>query len=1149
MMGVARTVALMVALLGDRALGRSKQWSGQLHDHFRDSIRCGVKRFAPLKQAMLGGFIPTGGSTAVKAMAATAKASAKAGVCEDSLQPSVSSDGASALSDNLPGSTETQLAYGWTSDEALHKMRADLETGLTDEEAQMRRERWGRNELVEAPRKTKWAMLWDQFDDRLVQILVVVAIASAVLGMLENDDPTAWVDPLVICMILASNAAVGVWQEASADDSLEALKKLQPDMCCCKRDGEWKGQMRAGDLVPGDVVYLRVGDKVPADVRLLQFKASSFATDEAALTGEAATVQKTIEPIAELSAPLAQRASIAYAGTVVTAGHAVGVVVSTGMSTEIGRIQAGVTAAKAERQKTPLTLKLDEFADQLTVVIGTVCAATFLASIPRFGAPVFGGSALKGAVFYAKSAVALGVAAIPEGLPAVITLCLSLGTRRMATRRVVVRRLPSVETLGCTTVICSDKTGTLTTNQMTATSLLTPGQAVESEIELEPAAPVEWRVTGTGYDPTDGKVDDPDNFLVSDAACLDCAAVCALCNDARLTRDEATGAFSRVGEPTEAALKVLCEKLGVPAFLEAAESQSKSNPCSWRRASDAWTQHAYERLATLEFDRARKSMSVLVRPRSGLGETAPRLLVKGAPDSLLKRCIAVRDPVTGVSRRLSNAERRLWHTRCSELASRPLRCLALATRDALPEELDTYAREDTPLPECLRGAAAHESVESELTLVGVVGIRDPPRPEAAPAIARCREAGIRVFMITGDSRETAVAIASELGILDDPDRAFDGTTFFQDDDNLSPAETDAKRATLLAPKMGNAVFCRAAPSDKQRIIKLLTNYHGDVTAMTGDGVNDAPALQQAAIGISMGITGTEVAKEASDMVLVDDDFASIVAAVEEGRTIYKNMQTFVCFLLSCNFGEVATVFGATLLGLPDVLSPLQLLWVNLVTDGPPATALGFNPPDLQSMVQPPRRTEESLLTGWLMLRYAITGAYVGLATIFVYVDHFAKAGVPLAAVRSWSTCNANSPEWANFFPLLPDASALDKCVLAFSSHGTLKPEAQTLALTTLVAMEMLKALSAISLDNSLFTTPFWRNPYLCAGVALPITLHLALLYSPAIRDIFGLTSLTAQDWRTIFAAAAPILLVEEILKAVGRFLEQRAMDVRRANRD
>ncbi|KAJ1448765.1 hypothetical protein M885DRAFT_470840 [Pelagophyceae sp. CCMP2097] len=1023
--------------------------------------------------------------------------------------------------------SEAAGAHAWTAAESIEKLKTDVDAGLSPEAVASRRAAFGANKLVASPRPSKWQMLKSQFDDRLVQILVAVAVASGALGVLDAEDPTAWVDPVVIMLILASNAAVGVWQESSAESALDALEKLQPERCCARRNSEWDGELSAADLVPGDVVYLRVGDKVPADVRLLQLRTSSFSTDEAALTGESMTVQKCVDPC-NFDEPLGNRECMLFASTVVTAGNAVGVVTATGMATEMGRIQAGVTAAKLDIQKTPLALKLDEFAHQLTIVIGTVCAATFAASVPRFSSPIFG-SRLRGCLHYAKGAVALGVAAIPEGLPAVITLCLSLGTRRMAQRNVVVRRLQSVETLGCTTVICSDKTGTLTTNQMTAVSLCVVGGA---------RGLAEHGVSGLGYDPSKGVC----TVDVADFAVQDCIAVCSLANDAQLAKDPATGDVLRVGEPTEAALRVLAEKCGTPPGVVADPGDN------WRCVASVFAQQ-HDRVATLEFDRNRKSMSVLCRKH---GEAKLRLYVKGAPDSVLQRCTALRDPATGRSVPLTKEDRLRIEELIKELASRPLRCIALATRDDLGDTVD---------PARLVDAAAHESLESGLTLCGVVGIRDPPRPEAKAAIARCKEAGVRVFMITGDSRETAVAIASELGILDAaadaaafatadawavPDsatgaqrRAFEGNSFFAD-----PAVSDARRAAVLAPGRGNAVFCRTAPADKQRIIKLLADHHGDVTAMTGDGVNDAPALQQASIGIAMGITGTEVAKQAADMVLMDDDFASIVSAVEEGRAIYKNMQAFVCFLLSCNFGEVATIFGGVLLGVPDILSPLQLLWINLVTDGPPATALGFNPPDPDSMQKPPRKTSDPILTPWLLTRYAVTGTYVGCATIGIFCKYYADRGVPLAQLADWTSCSADAPpgsKWSAFRPLVPSMIAgADACHVAFHG-GEMKATAQTLALTTLVAMEMLKALSAVSLDHSLLRVPFWANPFLCAGVALPCLLHLLLLKLPALRSVFGLAAITGSDWADVFKFAAPILLVEEALKATSRFLEHREL--------
>ncbi len=736
--------------------------------------------------------------------------------------------GSAAPPISLPTVAEAESAHAWTATDTVTRFGARPDAGLSEAEVTRRREVAGRNVLVQAAKRTQWQMLLDQFDDRLVQILVGVAVLSAVLGMLDAEDPTAWVDPVVISLILASNAAVGVWQESSADGALAALEKLQPARCCVRRNSAWDGEVQAADLVPGDVVYLRVGDKIPADCRLLQLKTSAFSTDEAALTGESVTTSKDLEVVRDEKAPLADRSNTVYAGTVVTRGHATGVVVATGMATQIGRVQAGVDAARADREKTPLAKKLDEFGSQLTLVIGGICAATFAASVPRFGSPVFGGNKLKGAAHYAKGAVALGVAAIPEGLPAVITLCLSLGTRRMAARRVVVRRLPSVETLGCTSVICSDKTGTLTTNAMTVVSLLIPSSDVFEELE----------VTGGSYDPTDGDVRGfEERNGCADVRLLQCASVCALCNDAQLARDEDSGEFVRVGEPTECALRVLAEKLGPPPFRK---PDGFDQAGTWQRAALSW-RHAFERKATLEFDRGRKSMSTVC----ARGDTTS-LYVKGAPDSVIARCTRVRREDGSIGP-LDEALRSALIEKVTAMASRPLRCLALATKDVT-------AWEDVERG----GPAAHEAFESDLILEGVAGIRDPPRPEAKRAIARCKSAGVRVFMITGDSKETAVAIGKELGILESDERAWEGNAFFADDS----AEAEGRRKDLLAPSAGDGVFCRTAPADKQRIIKLLADAHGDVTAMTGDGVNDAPALQQASIGVAMGIAGTEVAKQA-----------------------------------------------------------------------------------------------------------------------------------------------------------------------------------------------------------------------------------------------------------------------------------------------
>jgi len=734
--------------------------------------------------------------------------------------------------------------------------------------------------------------------------------------------------------------------------------------------------------------------------------------------------------------PIQGKVNMVFSGSMVTVGSAYAVVTSTGMNTEMGAISRGVAAAKAEEGKTPLGIKLDEFGNQLSLIIGWVCLGVWAVNAPRFAAPVFGQGLpgiAKGALHYLKVAVALGVAAIPEGLPAVITLCLSLGTRRMAARNVIVRKLPSVETLGCTTVICSDKTGTLTTNQMTAVSLvhLTPAESDDTRRALEQGAielgdvgggglaAVEHAFSGLGYAPLglvsgfSTEAEAERMGLAASAGLSDLVDCAVMCNDADLYY--ADGQFSRMGEPTEAALKVLAEKLGpylkehqglgvVPdpasssgAGAGAATERGAPNLeglCS--RVGDRVQAKFGGRLATLEFNRDRKSMSVLCRPAGAKpGDAVNKLFVKGAPDLLLERCAFVKLP-SGEVVPMDAQARALLQGAVQNLAERPLRTIGLAIKEgeALGAELGSWQGEPSgeTTPKLLTDASKFAQVESQLTFLGMTGIKDPARKEVGAAIAECHNAGIRVIMITGDSKPTAVAIARDVGIFDAETfqrenarlkgkveessgsipRAYTGADFFQ---NLSEEEQEA---ALSAG--GNFIFCRTEPLDKQKLVRMLQKL-GETPAMTGDGVNDAPALQQAAIGIAMGIAGTEVAKEAADMVLADDNFATIVAAVEEGRCIYNNMQSFICFLISCNFGEIATVFFATLLGLPEPLSPLQLLWVNLVTDGPPATALGFNPPSPDSMKRPPRPRTEPILSSWLMIRYVLTGLYVGGATL------------------------------------------------------------------------------------------------------------------------------------------------------------------------
>lgn len=1062
--------------------------------------------------------------------------------------------------------------HAMTPDQVLGQLNVTVDVGLDAAVARERLAQFGPNELTSSPRPSLMKLIIQQFEDRLVQILLGVAVCSAVLSIWE-DDPTAFFEPLVILAILAINAAVGVWQGRSAEGALEALKRLQSAYAVVLRQGEWKSEVPARDLVPGDIVFIRVGDKVPADCRLLRLLSSTMNVDEGSLTGESVTVSKSVDPV-EPNAPIQGKTNMVFAGTMVTVGNAYAVVTATSMNTEIGKIQQGVQQAKEEEVKTPLGQKLDEFGEQLSVIIGAVCLGVWLVNIPRFSAPAFGGQ-LQGALHYAKVAVALGVAAIPEGLPAVITLCLSLGTRRMAARNVIVRKLPSVETLGCTTVICTDKTGTLTTNQMTANALVHvtsefPENDIGARRRKRKAALKEHKVEGVSYSTQGAVLGLEQEDMLTSAGLVQLKECAALCNDATILYDAAEHQFKHTGEPTEAALKVLAEKMttaelgGAPnsatLFVNPAKQggsdgkdgkgASSSGAAAQRPTgvlcSDTLLSKKWSRVATLEFNRDRKSMSVLVRRQPDNNGEA-RLYVKGAPEMLLRRCTKVLLP-SGAAVPLTDEFREIIQRKVTEMAKRPLRCMGLAVKHDhdLPSQIRKYNGEGD-VPSMLADPSRFKTVESQLTFLGLVGIKDPARPEVADAITKCKEAGIRVIMITGDSKATAVAIAHDVNVFEGDKsaannphavaNAFTGAEFFS-------GMTEGEQMAKLSEGQ-NLVFCRTEPMDKQKLVRMLQRL-GDCPAMTGDGVNDAPALQQAAIGVAMGITGTEVSKEAADMILADDNFATIVAAVEEGRCIYNNMQAFICFLISCNFGEIATVFFATLLGLPEPLTPLQLLWVNLVTDGPPATALGFNPPDPDAMSKPPRDRSAPIMSPWLLTRYVATGLYVGCATIGILVWWFIDNGVTPWQLLHWGSCSAWGAEGFNptGVDLLAEPHLVPSPCAIFS--GPARAKAQTLSLSVLVCMEMLKALSAVSVNNSMLTMPPWRNKYLLVSVALPFLLHLGVLQYAPLARIFGLVKLTSRDWQRVAVCSLPILLLEELLKAIGRWVERKQTPIKQS---
>ncbi|RLN32576.1 hypothetical protein BBJ28_00020362, partial [Nothophytophthora sp. Chile5] len=789
------------------------------------------------------------------------------------------------------------------------------EKGLTTAEVETLRQAHGFNELDKEEGTPLWKLVLEQFDDALVKILLGAAVVSFVLAMFEgggDEGIGAFVEPLVILVILVLNAIVGVWQESNAEAALEALKDLQPENARVMRDGEMI-TLPARELVPGDIVEIRVGDKVPADMRLLSMKTTAIRVEQAQMTGESTSVNKEIDALPQGTESIIQaKTNMLFAATVVVNGLGCGVVTEIGMKTEIGKIQQSVQEASADEEDTPLKKKLDEFGELLSKVIAIICLVVWIINYKNFFDPAHG-SVFKGCIYYFKIAVALAVAAIPEGLPAVITTCLALGTRKMAKKNAIVRKLPSVETLGCTTVICSDKTGTLTTNEMSCVTFSHPGK---SETEL-----ITYDVEGHTYTPIGKVLGAP---MGQFKAVSSLATVCALCNESAIEYHD--GKYVRVGEPTEAALKVLVEKIGFPndaAKQAEFESLRASNPAKAVQFCNEYWVEQNKKLAVLEFSRDRKSMSVLCSKSSAAPQRATRsttssqnvLFVKGAPEGLIERCSTIQLG-DGSIIPLTAAGRQVLLTQVSSLARKTLRCLALAKKDDLAEFSSYDGDRHHPSHKLLEKTENFAAIESKLTFIGLASMLDPPRPEVRPMIEICHTAGIRVIVITGDNKLTAESICHKIGVFKDGDdissRSFTGAQFF-----ALPLE---KRNEYLSDGHG-MVFSRTEPKHKQQLVKMLKQL-GEVTAMTGDGVNDAPALKQADIGIAMGITGTEVAKEASDMVLADDNFATIVSAVEEGRAIYNNMQAFIRYLISSNIGEVAAIFFTAALGLPEGLIPV-----------------------------------------------------------------------------------------------------------------------------------------------------------------------------------------------------------------------------------
>ena len=806
----------------------------------------------------------------------------------------------------------SQASGAWhrPSPAAVLESMGSSREGLAEAEAERRLAQHGPNVLRQEDPIHPLDFLLGQFKSLLVWILIAAAVLSGALG--------EWMDAIAILAIVLLNAVIGFYQEYNAEKSLAALKRMTAPRARVRREGQSR-MIPATEVVPGDILELEVGDLVPADARLLE--AASLKHVESALTGESEGVEKDPVPIDRPEVPLGDRRNLAFMGTSVAAGTGLAAVVGTGMDTEIGRIASLLQKASREDagEKTPLQQRLEAFGRVLVWaslgIVGLIFALGWMRSLPLLD------------LF--MTSVSLAVAAVPEGLPAVVTIALAVGVQRMARRRALVRKLASVETLGSTNVICSDKTGTLTLGEMTVRELLVAGERLS--------------VSGEGYAPEGAilSLSSGKPAALDQSACLgNLLRIFVGCNGARLSREGAD--WRVVGDPTEGALLAMGAKGGVHQM-----EFEKLLP----------------KIIQFPFDSDRKRMTVVRRMQDG----KTRALVKGAPDALLERCTGILDK--GEVRPMSEVDRKGVLAANSDMADKALRVLAAAYRDLEGPILSTSG-----------------DVERDLVFVGLAGMQDPPRPEAVEAVKRCQGAGIRVVMITGDHPRTALAIARELGIAKPGDEALSGAEV----DRLSDAELQARVSQV-------PVYARVTAAHKLRIIRAW-KVQGAVVAMTGDGVNDAPAIKGADIGIAMGRTGTEVTKEASDMVITDDNFATIVAAVEEGRGIYDNIRKSVQYLLGGNIGELGIVAFCVMLGLPMPLLPIHLLWINLVTDGFPALCLATDPIDPDVMKRRPRPRSERLTDGPFLLQALLTGLLTGGVTLGVYV--FTLRHESLEAARS-----------------------------------------------------------------------------------------------------------------------------------------------------
>lgn len=858
------------------------------------------------------------------------------------------------------------LWYHDTKDEVLKSLDTDVTTGLAQSEVEKRLQTYGKNELEAQKKESLFMKILDQLKDPMIIVLLIAAVLSYASSGFKD-----WVDSVIILLIVIVNAIISISQENNANKSLEALKKMSAPLAKVTRDGKLE-HVDTTTLVPGDIIELEAGDLVPADARILS--AANLKVDESAMTGESVPVNKKDIDSLPKDTGLGDRKNMLISSTVVTNGRATAVVTETGMNTEVGRI-ANMLISEDDNT-TPLQRKMAEISKMLSIVCLGICVLMFIVGLMHHR-PIL-------EIF--MMAVSLAVAAIPEGLAAIVTIVLALGVQRLVKRHAIVKKLPAVETLGAASVICSDKTGTLTQNVMTVVETFTSPEETEEHL----------------------------------------MTISTLANDSKLNIEE-DGSSKVIGDPTETAFVSKAFEMGL----------NKND-----------LDEAMPRVAEIPFDSERKLMSTVHKMENGF-----RVMVKGAPDVLLNRCD------------VADEFRKVAAEKNAEMASKALRVLGVAYKDIteIPEELTS------------------EDLENHLTFVGLVGMIDPPREEVKQAVAECYEAGIRPVMITGDHKLTAVAIAKELNIFRDGDLAMTGA----DLDALSQEELEQKVEQF-------SVYARVSPEHKMRIIKAW-QAKDKVVAMTGDGVNDAPALKVADIGCAMGITGTDVAKGAADMILTDDNFATIVHAIEQGRGIFSNIKKSIQYLLSCNIGEIITIFIATAFNFHQMpLVPIQLLWLNLVTDALPALALGMEPVEKGIMKEKPRDSKKSIFADGFATSMIFYGVLVGAITLAAY--------------------------WLGEY-VLSDPNMAD---------GT----ANTMAFATLVFGELTRAYAVRSEKHSIFKIGLFSNKAMNQAFVVSLAMQLAVLFIPFLQPIFKVQSLNMTEWLVVVGLSLIPLIISEITKFV-----------------